>query len=45
VAASVALARRLGLATETMRDALGSAPLVSPWPAAKLQRLAAAASA
>jgi 3-hydroxyisobutyrate dehydrogenase len=41
VAASVALARRLGLATETVVDALGVAPLVSPWQAAKLQRIAA----
>jgi 3-hydroxyisobutyrate dehydrogenase len=40
VAASVALARRLGLATGTVVDALGSAPLVSPWQAAKLQRIA-----
>jgi 3-hydroxyisobutyrate dehydrogenase len=40
VAASVALAHRLGLTTETVLDALGSAPLVSPWQAAKLQRIA-----
>jgi 3-hydroxyisobutyrate dehydrogenase len=40
VAASVALARRLGLATETMIDALTGGPLVSPWQAAKLQRIA-----
>jgi 3-hydroxyisobutyrate dehydrogenase len=40
VAASVALAHRLGLATGTVLDALGSAPLVSPWQAAKLQRIA-----
>jgi len=40
VAASVALARRLGLATETVRDALGGGPLVSPWQAAKLPRIA-----
>ena len=40
VAASVALARRLGLATGTVLDALGGAPLVSPWQAAKLQRIA-----
>jgi 3-hydroxyisobutyrate dehydrogenase len=39
VAASVALAHRLGLATGTVLDALGSAPLVSPWQAAKLQRI------
>jgi 3-hydroxyisobutyrate dehydrogenase len=40
VAASVALARRLGLASGTVVDALGGAPLVSPWQAAKLQRIA-----
>jgi 3-hydroxyisobutyrate dehydrogenase len=40
VAASVALAHRLGLDTETVVDALGSAPLVSAWQAAKLQRIA-----
>jgi 3-hydroxyisobutyrate dehydrogenase len=40
VAASVALAHRLGLATGTVVDALGAAPLVSPWQAAKLQRIA-----
>jgi 3-hydroxyisobutyrate dehydrogenase len=40
VAASVALARRLGLETETVIDALGGGPLVSPWQAAKLQRIA-----
>jgi 3-hydroxyisobutyrate dehydrogenase len=40
VAASVALAHLLGLATGTVVDALGSAPLVSPWQAAKLQRIA-----
>ena len=40
VAASVALARRLGLQTETVVDALGGAPLTSPWQAAKLQRIA-----
>ena len=39
VAASVALARRLGLETETVMDALGGGPLVSPWQAAKLQRI------
>jgi 3-hydroxyisobutyrate dehydrogenase len=39
VAASVALARRLGLETETLVDALGGGPLVSPWQAAKLQRI------
>ena len=40
VAASVALAHRLGLETETLVDALGGGPLVSPWQAAKLQRIA-----
>jgi 3-hydroxyisobutyrate dehydrogenase len=39
VAASVALARRLGLETETVVDALGGGPLVSPWQAAKLERI------
>jgi 3-hydroxyisobutyrate dehydrogenase len=39
VAASVALARRLGLETESVVDALGGGPLVSPWQAAKLQRI------
>ena len=37
---SVALARRLGLETETVIEALGGGPLVSPWEAAKLQRIA-----
>jgi 3-hydroxyisobutyrate dehydrogenase len=40
VATSVALAGRLGLATETVLDALGGGPLVSPWQAAKLARIA-----
>jgi 3-hydroxyisobutyrate dehydrogenase len=40
VAASVALARQLGLATGTVVGALSGAPLVSPWQAAKLQRIA-----
>jgi 3-hydroxyisobutyrate dehydrogenase len=40
VAASVALARRLGLETETLVDALDGGPLVSPWQSAKLQRIA-----
>jgi len=40
VAASVALAHRLGLDTGTVLDALGRAPLVSPWQAAKLRRIA-----
>jgi 3-hydroxyisobutyrate dehydrogenase len=39
VNASVALAHRLGLETETVADALGGGPLVSPWQAAKLQRI------
>ena len=37
---SVALARQLGLQTETVRNALDGSPLVSPWQAAKLQRIA-----
>jgi 3-hydroxyisobutyrate dehydrogenase len=37
---SVALARRLGLDTETVVNALDGSPLVSPWQAAKLQRIA-----
>ncbi|MCU1452759.1 MAG: hypothetical protein JWN46_905 [Acidimicrobiales bacterium] len=41
VAASVALAHRLGLASETVIEALESGPLVSAWQAAKLQRIAA----
>jgi 3-hydroxyisobutyrate dehydrogenase len=40
VSASVALAHQLGLATGTVVDALGGAPLVAPWQAAKLQRIA-----
>jgi 3-hydroxyisobutyrate dehydrogenase len=40
IATSVALARRLGLEIETVVDALGTGPLVSPWQAAKLQRIA-----
>ena len=39
VAASVALARRLGLETEMVVDVLSSGPLVSAWQAAKLQRI------
>jgi 3-hydroxyisobutyrate dehydrogenase len=39
VATAVALARRLGLETQTLVDALGGGPLVSPWQAAKLQRI------
>jgi 3-hydroxyisobutyrate dehydrogenase len=37
---SVALARRLGLETESVMNALGDGPLVSPWQAAKLERIA-----
>jgi 3-hydroxyisobutyrate dehydrogenase len=37
---SVALARRLALETETVVNALGGNPLVSPWQEAKLQRIA-----
>lgn len=37
---SVALARRLGLETETVMNALKGSPLESPWQAAKLQRIA-----
>src|SRR5256714_2869820 len=40
VAASVALARRLGLGTETVVEVLGGGPLMSPWQSAKLQRIA-----
>jgi 3-hydroxyisobutyrate dehydrogenase len=40
VASSIALARRLGLETETMVGALDGSTLVSPWQAAKLQRIA-----
>jgi 3-hydroxyisobutyrate dehydrogenase len=40
VAASVALARRLGLETDKVIEALDGGPLVSPWQAAKLQRIA-----
>jgi 3-hydroxyisobutyrate dehydrogenase len=39
VSASIALARRLGLEIETVVDALSGGPLVSPWQAAKLQRI------
>jgi 3-hydroxyisobutyrate dehydrogenase len=39
VAASVALARQLGLETETVVDALVGGPLLSAWQAAKLQRI------
>ncbi len=37
---SVALAHQLGLETEIVIDALGDGPLVSPWQAAKLARIA-----
>ena len=37
--ASVALAHRLGLETETVVDALDGGPIVSPWESAKLQRI------
>ena len=40
IAASVALASQLGLDTETVVDALGGGPLISPWESAKLQRIA-----
>lgn len=40
VVSSIALARRLGLGTETVIDALGGGPLVAPWQTAKLQRIA-----
>jgi 3-hydroxyisobutyrate dehydrogenase len=40
IATSVALARRLGLETEKVVDALDGSALVSPWQAAKLQRIA-----
>jgi 3-hydroxyisobutyrate dehydrogenase len=40
VANAAALAGRLGLATETVVEALAGSPLVSPWQAAKLQRIA-----
>ena len=37
---SVALALRLGLGTDTVVNALDGSPLVSPWQAAKLRRIA-----
>ena len=37
---SVALASQLGLETESVMNALGDGPLVSPWQAAKLPRIA-----
>ena len=39
VDASIALAHQLGLATGAVVEALGGGPLVSPWQAAKLQRI------
>ena len=39
VDASIALAHRLGLETETVANALSGGPIVSPWQAAKLQRI------
>ena len=36
----MALAHRLGLETGTVLEALGGGPLVSPWQAAKLERIA-----
>ena len=41
IATSVALARRLGLDTETVVSALQDSPLVSSWQAAKLERITA----
>jgi 3-hydroxyisobutyrate dehydrogenase len=41
VANAAALARRLGLETEQVIEALAGSPLVSPWQATKLQRIAA----
>ena len=40
VATAAALARRLGLETQQVLDALGGSPLVSTWQAAKLARIA-----
>jgi 3-hydroxyisobutyrate dehydrogenase len=40
IATSVALARQLGLEIDTVVDVLAGGPLVSPWQAAKLQRIA-----
>jgi 3-hydroxyisobutyrate dehydrogenase len=40
VAASLALARRLGLDTRKVMDALAAGPLMSSWQTAKLQRIA-----
>jgi 3-hydroxyisobutyrate dehydrogenase len=41
VAASVALAHQLGVATQTVAEALGGSPIVSPWQAGKLERIMA----
>ena len=41
VAASTALAHRLGLDTQTVMEAFDQSPIVSPWQAAKLQRITA----
>jgi 3-hydroxyisobutyrate dehydrogenase len=40
MSASVALAKELGLEMETVMNAMGGNPLVSPWQAAKLRRIA-----
>jgi 3-hydroxyisobutyrate dehydrogenase len=40
IGASIALAHRLGVETDTVIDALDGGPLVSPWESAKLQRIA-----
>jgi 3-hydroxyisobutyrate dehydrogenase len=40
LAASIGLAHELGLDTGTVIEALGGGPLMSPWEAAKLQRIA-----
>jgi len=40
IGASIALAHRLGVGTQTVIDALDGGPLVSPWESAKLQRIA-----
>ena len=40
IATSVALARRMGLDVGIVADALSGSPLVSPWEAAKLRRVA-----
>jgi 3-hydroxyisobutyrate dehydrogenase len=37
---SIALSHQLGLETESVMNALGDGPLVSPWQAAKLERIA-----